>query len=353
LLPIPRVDMQTMTLYAELFEQLQMMEASRTIADLKGSFATREVNGENYVYFLHYLPGGKLHQVYVGKKGSQTDALIQQYEEGKRESQEARENLRRLAAQVQAGTAFLVDKAMSRVIGALAEAAVFRSGAVLIGTHAFRAIGLMLGVRWFPTTMMTMDVDLAAERTTVAVALPPVQADIPAVIDSLKMGFFAVPAMNLKYPSTTFAIRKSQLRLELLTPKTTKSDDPVVIPRFNCAAQPLSFLSYLIEHPIPAVLLDTDPVLINVPQPVRYAMHKLIVSQVRDISKKAKAEKDLHQAFLLLTILKEERPDDVPPAWEDLVSRGPKWKKLAEAGLAAMEKRYGSKVIEELVVLSR
>lgn len=340
--------MQTRTLYAELLEQLQIVEASRTIADLKGTFSTKILRGGQYVYFAHYLPGGKVHHVYVGKKGSQTDALIQQYEEGKPESQEVRENLRRLSAQVKAGTAIATDKAMVRVIEALAEAAVFRAGAVLVGTHAFMAIGVMLGIRWFPNTMMTMDVDIAAGKA-VSIALPTIQADIPATIESLQMGFFPVPAMNMKHPSTTFAIRKSQLRLDLLTPKVSDSDAPVLIPRFNCAAQPLSYLGYLIEDPVPAVLLDTDPVLINVPQPVRYALHKLIVSQVRDLSKATKSDKDLQQAYQILGVLKEDRPNDIPPAWEDLVSRGPKWARFAKAGLEDMEKKFGSKVIDQIV----
>lgn len=347
---ISRIDMQTRTLYAELLEQLQMLEASRTIADLRGTFTTKTIKGEEYLYFVHYLPGGKVHQVYVGKKGDQTDALIRQYEEGKSESQEARENLRRLAAQVKVGFAIVTDKAMVRVIEALAEAAVFRAGAVLVGTHAFMAIGVMLGIRWFPNTIMTMDVDLAAERA-VSVVVPPIQADIPAAIESLQMGFFPVPAMNMKHPSTTFAIRRSQLRLDLLTPKTSDSDEPVMIPRFNCAAQPLSYLSYLIQDPVPAVLLDTDPVLVNVPQPVRYALHKLIVSQVRDITRSSKSDKDLLQAHQILSVLYEERPGDIPPAWEDLVSRGPRWKRFAEAGLEDMEKKFGSKVIDKIVNL--
>lgn len=345
---IQRVDMQTRTLYAELLEQLQIVEASRTIADLKGTFNIKTIRGKEYVYFAHYLPGGRIHHVYVGKKGEQTDALIQQYEEGKPESKEVRENLQRLSVQVKAGTAIVTDKAMVRVIEALAEAAIFRAGAVIVGTHAFMAIGVMLGIRWFPNTMMTSDVDIAAERT-VSVALPTMQADIPATIESLKMGFFPVPAMNMKHPSTTFAIRKSQLRLDLLSPKTSDSDAPVPIPRFNCAAQPLSYLGYLIENPVPAVLLDTDPVLINVPQPARYALHKLIVSQVRDISKAAKSDKDLQQAYQILSVLKEDRPDDIPPAWEDLVSRGPKWGRFAKAGLEDMDRKFGSKVINQIV----
>jgi hypothetical protein len=70
-------------------------------------------------------------------------------------------------------------------------------------------------------------------------------------------------------------------------------------------------------------------------------MHKLIVSQVRDMAGDAKRPKDLYQAYQILTVLQENRPFDIQPAWENLIARGHKWKKNAEAGLAEMERRYG------------
>lgn len=101
-------------------------------------------------------------------------------------------------------------------------------------------------------------------------------------------------------------MRGSKLRLDIIIPKTKQSDDPVEIKRFGCAAQPLPYLSYLLEAPLQAVLLDTLPLLVNVPQPARFAFHKLIVSQVRDVTSHGKAVKDLHQAFLLLAFLQKE-----------------------------------------------
>ena len=61
----------------------------------------------------------------------------------------------------------------------------------------------------------------------------------------------------------------------------------------------------------------------------------------RDMASDAKRPKDLYQAYQILSVLQENRPFDIQPAWEDLIDRGPKWKKYAEAGLSAMEKQYG------------
>jgi len=296
--------------------------------------------GDEYVYFQHYQPGGQLVQLYVGKRCEQAEAMMREQADARVDAEELNYHLKRLSAQVKAGLGMVTDKSMYRVIHGLADAGVFRNSGVLIGTHAFQTIGVMLGKRWPTDSMATSDVDIAAEKKLSVAILPP-PSDIPAVLESLKMGFLPVPRLNHKEPSTTYSIRKSRLRLDILTPKTTTSDSPVFIRRFNCAAAPLPYLSYLVENPVQAVIADTEPLLVNVPQPVRYAMHKLIVSQVRDVSAAAKSHKDLFQSNQLLTLLKNERPGDIQPAWDNLVERGPKWKKCAEAGLAEMQKRFG------------
>lgn len=334
------IDLQTRTLYSELLEQMQLLDASRTINSLKGSFTIKNIGEESYVYFQHYTPGGKLTQTYIGKRDSNTERLVQEHADGKSDFAEMRENIRRLGTQVAAGLKIRTDRVMARVIRSLADAGVFRNGGVLVGTHAFQATAVMLGVSWNADTMATSDVDVAAEKN-VSIAIPQVDSDIPATLESLQMGFFPVPRLSHKEPSTTFAVRKSRMRLDILTPSIGGSESPVFIKRFNCAAMPLNYLGYLIEAFIPAVLPDTEPVLVNIPQPARYAMHKLIVSQVRDISTDAKRAKDLYQAFQMLSLLKEEHPFDLKPAWNDLVSRGPSWKKNAEKGLLEMERRYG------------
>jgi hypothetical protein len=335
------IDIQTRTLYAELIDLMQIMEASRTISSLKGSFSIKSVNGEEYVYFRTYNPSGHLEEIYVGKRNEQTERLMHDHIEDKADFAEMGERLKRLSIQIQAGVKMPADKSMIRVIRRLADAGVFKNGGVLVGTHAFQAVGLMLGVCWTNETTKTTDVDLAVERK-VAVAIPKIDSDIPAALESLQMGFFAVPRLNHNEPSTNYAIRKSQLRLDILTPKTEESDTPVFIRRFNCAATPLSYLSYLIEEPVASILLDTIPVLINIPQPARYAMHKLIVSQIRDLSGDAKRPKDLYQAHQLFQVLKENRPFDLQPAWQNLTERGPNGKKYAVAGFAAMENLYGT-----------
>lgn len=98
-------------------------------------------------------------------------------------------------------------------------AGVLRPGSarpVLIGTHAFNALGNLLGVRW-STQMQTQDRDLAAD-TDVDLAIPPNMPTLGSALEQLEMGFLPVPALDPRAPSTAFKVRGQSLRVDLLTP---------------------------------------------------------------------------------------------------------------------------------------
>ena len=63
-------------------------------------------------------------------------------------------------------------------------------------------------------------------------------------------------------------------------------------------------------------------ILVNVPDPARFAFHKLIVAGERGASLHAKRDKDLHQAAQVFNVLVQERPDDVRLSWEEGGLRG-------------------------------
>ncbi|WP_328757294.1 GSU2403 family nucleotidyltransferase fold protein [Fuscibacter oryzae] len=91
-------------------------------------------------------------------------------------------------------------------------------------------------------------------------------------------------------------------------------------------AQALRHLNYLIADPIPAAVLYRSGVLVQIPRPERFAIHKLIVAERRSGRDRIKALKDLAQAALLIEALAQDRPDDLRDAHQDALSRGPKWR---------------------------
>ncbi len=338
-----RLSLETQTLFAELQEQLTALEAQRSIGSIPGGFTTKNVKGEIYYYFQYSSPGSQRQQVYVGKESPALKRLVEQHREEKIIFQADQRSIQRLCAQLQAGGAAVATHTHHRVLQSLADAGVFRMGGVLVGTHAFMAMGNLLGCRWESTGTQTQDVDIAVDRN-LALALPDVPgADVPGALERLKMGFFPVPELDSRSPSTSYKVRNNPLRVDVLTPAKRRDEEyrAVQIPKFHAAAQALRYLDYLIEGPLQVALISgKGGVLANIPDPARYAYHKLIVMQERPATEHVKRNKDLRQASLLINLLAAERPGDLQIAWDALVGRGEPWEKKVAKGYKEMQKLF-------------
>lgn len=230
----------------------------------------------------------------------------------------------------------LTDTPSARVLRALADVGVFHAGGVLVGTHAFVVLGNLLGVRW-ESSLRTQDVDIAADPR-LDVVVPGVGADLPSALESLEMGFLPVHGLDRTSPSTSFKVRGQSLRVDLLTPAVRGQSRPVSLPRFAAAAQPVRFLDYLIEVPVRAAAINGGVVAVNVPDPARFALHKLIVAVERPTVSQSKREKDLQQAAQLLEVLHEDRPGDLTLAWGALAARGKGWRRRVTESLPGLER---------------
>ena len=186
-----RIGGETVVLYADLRERLEAFEAMRTIASLPGEFTKKSIKGKTYYYFQATLPSGRV-QIYVGPDNEDVSRLIDEHKAGKDRVHADNKMLERLSAQIIAGGVNPLAYDMARIINRFAHSGVFRVGGVIIGTIAFQILGTHLGVQWDNTARTTQDVDLAS-GSGVSIAIPDMQTDIPAVIESLQMGFFPVP----------------------------------------------------------------------------------------------------------------------------------------------------------------
>jgi hypothetical protein len=206
---------------------------------------------------------------------------------------------------------------------------VFYLGAVLIGTHAFSIYENMLGVGWGERITRTQDVDIADDpRLSLAIHGREPGIDLPRTLESWAKGRFlpVLPSpLSPHSPVTSFHDPRQGLQVELLTPMVGRgSDSPISLPLLNAAAQPIRFLDYLLEDPVPAAVVGGSGVLVNVPQPARYALHKLLIAGRRG-SWEAKGRKDLAQAESLCAVLLEDLPGSLSLAWEALTARGRRW----------------------------
>ncbi len=333
-----RLSPETQTLYAELLEQLADIEARRSIGNLKGCFTTKEVKGESYYYFQYSDLNGVSRQAYIGRKSPALDKMAGKFKEEKNLLKPDIEHVRKLCAQIKAGGATTADSSTARVIKSLADSGIFRLNSVLVGTHAFTVIGNMLGVHW-ETHVKTHDIDIAASKH-IDIAVPDIKPDVPDTLEKLKLGFLPVPALNPKNPSTSFKVRGSTLRVDILTPAAGESERPVFVASLNTSAQPLRFLSYLLEGFEKGAVVNGEGILVNIPNPARYAFHKLIISHERSVTMHAKSEKDIAQAAGIFAVLTEDRPGDMLFAFEDVRKRGKSWLSGLKKGLCLLKSKF-------------
>jgi hypothetical protein len=324
------------TAYAQLLDAALGAELVRSVADLPGSFNAKAVKGRTYWYFQYTEPSGKLRQVYVGPDNEAVRRLMaRQREPG------AVQTLGPMARSALALGCTALLARHYRVIRRLADYGFFHAGGLLIGTHAFLAYGNMLGLRWGGQER-TQDIDFAHAGKAVSLVLPTdVQVKTDEAIESLSMGFLPVTGLSGKTGGAYLIPREPEFRLDFLTPLHRGGDAPYVHPQLNVTLQPLPFMEYSLEKFEQAVLFCNEgSVLVNVPSPERYALHKLLVYGERAGSFRAKSRKDLAQAACLAAWLWDHRREALAEALKDLLARGKGWVARYKQGAAALHTAY-------------
>jgi hypothetical protein len=306
-----RLPQTTQLLYAELLQQCAI-----ALPNQRGvSFVSKLISTHRY-WYMELVVGSTKRQFSLGRE---TASLLEQIEKQKQCYLEAAPDLKereKLVAMLVSGGAFAPSSSDGRVLEVLAQSGIFLSNGVLVGSHAFNTYANMLGVRWKSAAMRTQDMDLASHKQ-IEVALHQNAPDVKSIILESGMGFFEVPALNPKFPSTSFKVRGQAFIIDLLTPMLgPESSEPVYLAHFKSYAHPVRYLDYLLDDHQGAVIPFRSGVLVNVPNPARFALHKLVVSQRRPASQQAKVVKDIQQAEELLNIILVDRPGDVWVALE-------------------------------------
>lgn len=319
------------TAYAQLFESAQARHMLRPAGDLNGSFAKKDVKGTSYWYFQYRDIDGKVRQIYVGPDNERVQQLI------KKRGTPSMAPIDRLAASAVAlGCAPVLPKHF-RIIRRLAEYGFFKAGGVLIGTHAFIAMGNMLGVHWADGAR-TQDVDFAHAGKSISIALPSdIRIDVHKAIDSLEMGFLPIHSFNGSSGASYLNPDEPELKIDFLTPLTRAGAKPFDFKELNIALQPLKFMEFSLEETTQGAIFSREgALLVNLPSPIRYGLHKLIVYGEREGAYRTKSLKDIMQSNAILSYYARHMPEALSRNLDDLLSRGPGWRKRAEHGIKAV-----------------
>ncbi len=330
--------LQVRTAYADLLDRLEDLTTHNAMAELAScTLITKNVKGGEYLYAQGRLSSGIQRQVYLGPLDDRGKALKERFLQSRKDSAGEMEAIEISAKVLRAAGVTSLDPVEWRVTAALAEEGVFRVGGVLVGTIAYRCMAGLLGAKIPSASAFTADVDLAGK--TIPVAVHSEVASPQTALERLEMGFSPMNEFDPSYYGTRLKSGEGEFKVEFLTPLVGQDKGgPKKIRQLGVPAIPLRFLDYLIEDPVPAVALGRRPVLVKVPQPARYAVHKLIVSRERKTDARLKAQKDLQQSFELQQLLREIEPEALADAFAIARAKGPGWKKRVDEGQKALER---------------
>lgn len=281
--------------------------------------------GKRVYWYDRYRVGTEMKERYLGED---SDALRRRFDNHAqlKETRDARRKERTRLVRLLRSERFAgMDGATGSLIAALARSGTFRLGGVLVGTNAFRVYEGELGLRLtLDQAAMTNDIDIASfEKLSLALG-----EEVLPSIDTVLADFEFDPVPSLNTGQVwRWRQSKSQTLVEFLTPSFDEKEDLRELAALGVSAQSLHYLNYLIAEPIQAAAVYRDGILVQIPRPERFAIHKLIIADRRIGGPESlKARKDRLQAELLIAILAEDRPSELAEAYEDAMERGPRWR---------------------------
>lgn len=343
---LPELPLVTQTSYAELIDQLEMAEISSFPTG--STFRKQTVSGREYWYVQEPTgPKGRPTEKYLGPA---TPELEERIAEGRREKNFA--DTRRDIVRSLIGLGLpRPDPLTGALLEALAVAGVFRLRGVLVGTVAFQVYAGLLGIKLPGAAVRTADLDLAQDYGVSLAVNDALEAPLLDILKSVDETFRPIPSLNDPHGTSAYA-GPGGYRVDILTTnRGGERDRASELPSLRTEATPLRHLDYLLRDPIDAAALTRHGTLVSVPQPARYAIHKLIVAVMRLDSgtSAAKAQKDLQQASLLIeALIQTRRAEELRDAHIEAFGRGGSWREKLQAGTDRLEQVH-RKMLQGLV----
>lgn len=327
------LSLSAQTAYAELAEQTHVVELDSALSGFPGAFHKRRIKGREYWYFGYRDFNGKGRMAYVGPDSVRVRNLVERFATLKGQ----KPLLPMAGAAISLGCEVVASKHF-RIIKRLSEYGFFRAGGLLVGTHAFIAMGNLLGVKW-GEGQRTQDVDFAHAGRNVSVALPAdLKLNVHDALTSLEMGLLPIRQFDGGAGAQYRNPSDPELRLDFVTAQHPKVGVPVVLPDLGLVLEPLKFMEFSLQGSTQGCVLAREGAcMVNLPDPARYAVHKLIIYGERPVRERTKASKDLLQAACLASFYLNRGPvEHFNGAWRDALSRGRGWQVRARQGKAAV-----------------
>jgi hypothetical protein len=333
-----QLDLSYTTLIAELVDRALDAQFDADFS-AEGLFKKRSVKGRDYWYFRSPSKGNRdAKEKYVGP--ADDPQIARRVEDFSHIKADFKSRQRLVSTLVREARLYRPDQRIANLLDALARVGIFRLRACLVGTIAYQTYGTILGYRMPDTAMQTGDIDIA-QFHSISVAVDDTIPPILEVLKSADVTFRSLPALKNGLGNARFAAAGG-LRVEFLTPNRGSDEHtgkPAAMPALGgAAAEPLRFLDFLIRDPVRTVVLANGGIAVTVPDPARYAVHKLIVA-ARRLRGTAKDLKDLLQARNIAEALRVTgRLSDLHEVFSEARGRGRKWEDVLDASVNRLEK---------------
>ena len=183
----------------------------------------------------------------------------------------------------------------------------------------------------FDQSAQTDDIDIASfERLSLAL-----DEQVSTSVQDLLADFKFAPVTSLD-PKHVWRWRQSvnETLVEFLTPSFEENEGIKHLQALGVDAQSLHHLNFVLATPEKAALPYRDGVLIQVPRPERFAIHKLVIADRR--ADRLKARKDRAQAAFVIEVLAQDRPQDLMETYREALASGQRWKERIERSLSQM-----------------
>ena len=300
------------SLYSQLFEEAVANECITLCPGIQGSFTKENRRNSFYWYWVGRDNNDKARRVYIGPDNRDTEELVAKLQYRKDMARQAIDSMNRTAAAYRGAGGQINELSHFKTIALLAQQNLFRKGVYIIGSQGFVSICNALGIS--VNTPFLRANEFVSQGLSLAIpderhSVP----DSPAALKKFDDNFNLIPELDEKNRganlSTSLEIKKT--KVDFLTADSGKVE-PVNFDDLGIAAKPLRFMGFLLGgEPLKGLFIGTYAITVTLPNPARFAIHKLIISQERPHHFKTRSQKDIAQAAILLDYLIDEDPAQV------------------------------------------
>ena len=330
-----KVPLPTLTNYSILLDKLLESEAIRDnsgLGDGAVSSVSVSVKGRKY-WYLQKRTGHTRKRVYVGPDTEETRNRISNILEAEKHVERNSVVIDNLVAMLSAVKIARTKSDEQKVLRGLHKSGIFSAGGILAGTMAFRLYPFLTGYDVVAREpYATLDIDHSYNRK-IDVFIDRDRGDPQEILKNIPL--IGTPTRDPKHGSYQFPIKGTDLTLDILTTLDPKEDRPEDIKSVNeigFMAKPLEFMDYLAKEPVRAAIPDMG-ILVNIPSPSRYMIHKIVISTQRQND--PKKIKDGLQAEVLASVIPKE---NMILAMKDFFKMyGSKGKSIFDSGLGNLD----------------